>query len=173
MFSRILVPLDGSVRAEVAIEHGVALAKQFEGSLTLLRAIELVPESLTASDVIDKIREEQIRSARSYLDQVSRRAAQGSAHVDTVVLPGDPARTILNFAREKDVDVIVINSHGSGGLTGYVFGSVAEKVVRGATCPVLVLHERPSPEELREQEEREEAEFDAMLTASLTRGTQR
>lgn len=165
MFTHILVPLDGSARAEAALEYGSKLAKQAGGKLTLLRVISLVPEGLSGQDVIDQIRSRQAKTAQEYLQAAAQKAGVSA---EVIVLPGDAARTILNFAREKDVDTIVLNSHGAGGISGYVFGSVAEKVVHGAECPVLVLHERPTPEELRAQEEREEAEFDAMLAASLS-----
>lgn len=170
MFKRILVPLDGSVRAEAALTSGIELAKQFQGALTLLRAVELMPDGISGSDVIDRIRDEQLATARTYLERAAQRASQSGVKAETVAVPGDAARVILSFARDQQTDVIVINSHGSGGLTGYVFGSVAEKIVRGAGCPVLVMHERPTAEELREQEEREEAEFDAVLASSLARG---
>ncbi len=167
MFKFVLVPLDGSARAEAAIEYGVGLAKQFGGRVALLRAVALVPEGLTGKEQIDRIRAEQIRSAQAYLEQRAKQAAGEKVDIEVVTLPGDPARAILSFAEDKGVDAIIINSHGAGGLSGYVFGSVAEKVVRAAACPVLVLHQRPTAQELREQEEREEAEFDAVMGASL------
>ena len=167
MFQHVLIPLDGSARAEVSIEYGVALAKQFGGRVTLLRAVTLVPEGLSGQEQIDRVRSEQLHSAQTYLEGWAKQAVAKGSAIDVVTLPGDAARVILTFAREKGVDTIVLNSHGAGGLTGYVFGSVAGKVVRGAECPVLVLHQRPTPEELRQQEEREEAEFDAVMSAAL------
>ncbi len=170
MYEHILIPLDGSARAEAALDQGIELAKRFGGQLTLLRAVALVPEGLTGKEQIDHIRAEQMRSAQAYLDDLAKRASAAGVQVNTAALPGDAARTILNFAREKAAGAIVINSHGMGGLAGHVFGSVADKVVRGATCPVLVLHERPTAEELRDQEEREEAEFDAVMGIALSPG---
>ena len=168
MFTHILVPLDGSARAEAAVEYGVSLAQRFGAQLTLLRVVSLVPEGLTGQDVIEKIRTEQLHGAHAYLETMAQQATKAGVTASSVTLPGDPARTIISFAREKEADVIIMNSHGAGGLTGYVFGSVAEKVLRGAECPVMVLHERPTADELRAQEEREEAEFDAMMGASLS-----
>ena len=168
MFTHVLVPLDGSARAEAAVDYGAALAQRFGAQLTLLRVVSLVPEGLSGQDIIEDIRKEQLHAAHAYLETMAKQAAKVGVTATSVTLPGDAARTIINFAREKEVDTIVMNSHGAGGLTGYVFGSVAEKVLRGADCPVLVLHERPTQEELQAQEEREEAEFDAMMSASLS-----
>ncbi|MSQ61598.1 MAG: universal stress protein [Dehalococcoidia bacterium] len=143
-----------------------AVAVGGEPKLTLLRVVSLIPAGLTGQDVIEKIRREQLHAARAYLEAAAKEATKAGVTANAVTLPGDPARTIINFAREKGADTIIMNSHGAGGLTGYVFGSVAEKVLRGAECPVMVLHERPTADELWAQEEREEAEFDAMMGAS-------
>ncbi|HWO94711.1 MAG TPA: universal stress protein [Dehalococcoidia bacterium] len=169
MFQHILIPLDGSTRSEAAIEHAVAIAQQFAGRITLLRAVQLPDAENISAENLDRIRDQQLGAARDYLEGWASKINQRGVQCQPIVVAGDPARSILGYAHRSNVDLVVMNSHGAGGLSGYVFGSVADKVVRTASCPVLVLHVRPTEEELREQEEREVAEMDATLTAMLGR----
>ena len=168
MFQHILIPLDGSPRAETPLEYGIGLAKEFGGRITLLQAVTLVPDQWGWGHT-ERMRAQQMTAAQEYLETCAQTVRASGVNVQSVVLPGEASKAILNFTVEKGVDAIVMNSHGLGGLAGYVFGSVAEKVVKAAACPVLVLHERPSREELEEQQEREAASFDQLMSASWDR----
>ena len=87
-----------------------------------------------------------IAESHTYLESVQSSQARRSFSVSTAVLDGDPASAILDMAEQKMADIIVMSSHGYSGLTRWLLGSVAEKVLRGAACPVLVVR---SPQAIR------------------------
>jgi nucleotide-binding universal stress UspA family protein len=144
MFQRILVPLDGSVRAEHAIPVAARLASATGGSVVLVevanRHIEYGPyrDPDTASPIaIDRDYDDAV----TYLTSLSRGTDLAGIPVETCVLAGPVAETILDEARVQHADVIVLTSHGRTGFVRWVLGSVAQKVVRWAPMPVLLLHD--------------------------------
>ena len=145
MFKRILVPLDGSYRAERAIPVAARLARAVGGSVVLVRAVSLpiecwpalVPEPRLAQTGVDADQ----ASAEQYLAGVTRAPELDDVPTETVVLFGPPASTILAAAHSSHADLMVLCSHGYTGMTRWVLGSVAEKVARHAPIPVFVLRE--------------------------------
>jgi nucleotide-binding universal stress UspA family protein len=138
MFRRVLVPLDGSERAERALPLATRLASAPGGSLVLL---DVVPQSASASisfDIVDP-REDLRREARGYLRAVAGRPELASVTAQTRVVIGLPADEILSAARGDGVDVIVMCSHGRTGFAKWAMGSVAQKVAHHSAVPVLVL----------------------------------
>lgn len=142
MYKHILVPLDGSDLAEQAVVEARKLAGP-ETQITLFQVIRL-PLPVMSPDVglsmpvieIDDLTKE----AMTYLNKVAAEleAAGISASCD-VVEADHVADAITDYARAHDVDLIVKTTHGRGGLSRLVFGSVAEGVVRHAPCPVLLI----------------------------------
>ncbi len=146
MFERILVPLDGSEMAEGALPLAIRLARTEASTLILTRAVEVVRMMVPAGTEYELAYHEQAQThrwdqARGYLQdiQVSDRCKGISTRFTTHV--GNPASVILDTAEEEACDLIVMTTHGYRGLTRWVLGSVAEKVLRNAACPVLVLRE--------------------------------
>jgi len=146
MFQRILVPLDGSKRAERAVPVAARLARASHGSVVLLRAISMpiefwpafaIPEAKLAEAGFDADRD----SVEMYLADVTRSPALNGVPTETEVRFGLPASTILAVAHASHADLIVLCSHGYTGMTHWVLGSVAEKVARHAPIPVFVLRE--------------------------------
>lgn len=153
MLKRILVPLDGSSRAERAILVAARIARATHGSVLLLQAVGIPPEYSTylygsyiaqtpvfAQEVLDS---EKAR-AEEYLSQVMKLDALTGVEVETRALIGAAATTIQDIALEEHVDLIVMCSHGDTGFKRWVLGSVAQKLSRQSQVPVLVLHERGS-----------------------------
>ena len=149
---RVVIPLDGSEVSERALPYGAALASAFAAPVLLIRTTAYpsnigTPYLPEVMQLTQELADRELREARAYLDaRAERLRAQG---VDCSILlvdePG-PARAIL--AREEG-DVIVMSTHGRGGFDRAVFGSVADKVVRNADGPVLVVppeHERGRPQ---------------------------
>lgn len=144
-FHRVLIPLDGSALAEQMISRAVALGALDDTGYTLLQAIDPTavylpdPQGDGAGDqLIDQVR----AAARRYLDRVAGKLRAAGFHVQAETVVGPPAAAILSFARDHAVDLIAMETHGRGGLTRLLLGSVADKVLRSAAVPVL-LH-RPS-----------------------------
>jgi nucleotide-binding universal stress UspA family protein len=168
---RIVVPLDGSALAETALPFATSLAKAFGARLVLLRGLvhfgtfdvghlSLSPKSL----------EEERREAETYLAERAGAARSAGIETETVVLT-EPGLAEAISARAAD-DYIVMTTNGRGGLDRAVFGSVADKVVRSATCPVMVIR----PERAAQNRELEElsreiaAAADSVTLAAEDRG---
>jgi nucleotide-binding universal stress UspA family protein len=155
MYNKILVPLDGSLTAALALTHARALAQKFDSTIHLVRAVHTLNElaqvatpSLTAAafsqDVVSRQEEadEQVE-ARSYLDEVGKELQAEGIRVVSSVHEGAPARQILEAARSAGVDVIVLTAYGAGGAhtrgPQAVYGGVADEVLRDSRIPVLLI----------------------------------
>lgn len=145
MFDKVLVPLDGSELAETALPLAIRLAGA--GRLVLTRAIEA---ELMMSPVgfefevmyLEQNQTRHVEQARTYLEEVGRSCEEIETTIVTHV--GDPASVILDTVEETEADLIVMTTHGYCGLTRWMLGSVTERVLRNAPCPVVVLRaEKP------------------------------
>lgn len=140
---KILVPLDGSILAESAIVRAVEMALPGLAAVVLMRAAEPFPGVSPPDVQVDLIQE-----AETYLASVAARLAQqGLTKVETSVWYGPPAEAIVGAARAQKADVIVMTTHGRGGLGRLIPGSVAESVLRGTTTPILLLRAPEAPVE--------------------------
>lgn len=145
IFRHVLIPLDGSTLAEQVLEPAVALGQLWDADFTLLRIVKPVlfaghdPTVLREPAPGQPATEQQQAEARDYLEGVAERLRGRSLRVQTrVVVNLQPAAAILEQSLESPDVVIAVATHGRGGLTRALLGSVADKVVRGATMPVLV-----------------------------------
>ena len=144
-FKRILVPLDGSPLAERALPLAVALAQRFESQIILLRALDIPTSPLSAfsPEATKKLMLELCEYARqeveSYLKAQQDELGQQGFDVQILLPAAPPAESIIDAAIAEDVDLIVMSTHGRGGLARWAFGSVAEKMVRHSPCPVLLV----------------------------------
>ncbi len=145
MFHHILVPLDGSTRAEQALPVAARLAHASGGTLMLLQVVNLptmmVPYPAMDPATIQMINDADVAEARRYVERVTRLSSLKDVHVETEVIVGTAAATILLVAETQHIDLIVLCSHGYTGMKRWVLGSVAEKVVHHAPVPVLMLRE--------------------------------
>jgi nucleotide-binding universal stress UspA family protein len=140
---KILVPLDGSILAAAAIETALDLAVGDPCSLVLVRAAEA--HSLPGVDPTE-MQVQVVREAEDYLASVREALAKrGITDVDTSVWYGSPAVAIIESARLRKVDLIVMSSHGRSGLGRLMLGSVAESVLRGTTVPVCIARAPTAP----------------------------
>jgi nucleotide-binding universal stress UspA family protein len=141
MYRRLLVPLDGSSLAEEALPHALNLARRFGSELVLLRVI-ISPYAIVAPDLVlagtDPNLPELNQQAHQYLDSVATQLS-GAASARTIVCEGPVAEAILEHAAALDVDLIIMSTHGRGGVSRWVYGSVAERVLQGSACPVLLI----------------------------------
>ncbi len=141
-FKKILVPLDGSSVAEGALRRTIGLAK--EGArVILLRAAEA--HTLPMADAAEA-QVEVVREAEEYLAGVKARLEKaGVRDVETSVWYGPPAEAIVEAARFRNADLIVMSSHGRSGLGRLVLGSVAESVLRSTKTAILLIREENAP----------------------------
>jgi len=136
----LLVPVDGSDLAELAVPAALELARLFEARAILLRVLDEDREDTAA----------EIREAEEHLDAISRTFERRGIDTFTIVQKGDAVDEILDAARFHHADLIVMTTHGRSGLSRLVTGSVTEQVLRRATVPLLVVraektpHRRPS-----------------------------
>ncbi len=149
MFERILVPLDGSPRAEQALPVATRIARASGGSVILLQVVSPPIDyggGLTQTPLMtEQVIETELAMALGYLDRVARSKDHGRelAEIETMteVKFGLPAQDILATAESWSVDLIVMCSHGRTGFTRWVLGSVAQKIAHHCPVPVFVLRE--------------------------------
>jgi nucleotide-binding universal stress UspA family protein len=141
-FRHILAPTDFSEYSKQAIASALELAKKFGAKLTILHVIELppypvegyVPPSLSATFMDDLERQ-----ATTDLAQLVPEAEAANVEVARVIVVGTPYRKIIDTAEAEQVDLIVMATAGRTGFSHLVMGSIAERVVRTASCPVLTI----------------------------------
>ncbi len=145
MFRRILVPLDGSTRAESAIPVAARIARASKGSILLLQVINLPIDYgmyLTQTPVLaEKDIEAENAKATEYLTSIAQSEQLEGIGTKIEVAPGPIAPMLLSYAEPSRADLIVMCSHGYTGFKRWVLGSVADKVIRHTPVPMLVLHD--------------------------------
>ena len=145
MFQRIVVPLDGPLRAERAIPVAARLARASGGSVVLLRVVSIAtepwPTMVSQPTMRQQVMDAELTEAETYLSEVATRPKLDHVLTETVALSGSTPSTILDVAHSCQADLIVLCSHGYTGMTRWVLGSVAEKVARHVGVPVLILRE--------------------------------
>jgi nucleotide-binding universal stress UspA family protein len=145
MFKIILVPLDGSTRAEQALPVAARIARNSGGSIVLLRVvtapIDFAWSVMESPTVMQEAIDEDIAKAKEYLTTITALAVLDGISIKTEVLPGNPALTIFPVARSAHADLIVMCSHGETGFKRWMLGSVSQKVAHHSPIPVLILRE--------------------------------
>lgn len=134
---KILVPTDFSEESEYAVNYAVLLAKKLQSRILLVHVIE--PYTYSVSDAIQVIDHyTALKSiARSMLDDLQKKLLKEGVKTDVVVMKGSPYLEIVKRARQTRVDLIILGTHGRTGVQRFLVGSVAERVIRLASCPVL------------------------------------
>jgi nucleotide-binding universal stress UspA family protein len=160
MFNRILVPLDGSPLAERAIPHAEQFARIFGSTIVLLQVLD--PTSFHENpDPVDPLRW-QIRKTEAdmYMNGIaarirenlrgsmlqSERMEEKTVHVEFSIREGKTAENIVNFAHAENIDLLIISTHGSGGLSRWNISSVTQKVINLIYLPVLIVRAYNQPE---------------------------
>lgn len=147
MLKRVLVPLDGSEVAERAIKYAREITDPSEGQITLLSAIDVpeYPASAFYPTVVayeanhEVVTEQLVPQANEYLQKVAESLRKSGFRVNVETVIDEAASAILEKAKDLQVDVIVMSTHGRSGLSRWLFGSVANKVLSSSPCPVFIV----------------------------------
>jgi nucleotide-binding universal stress UspA family protein len=138
MYDDILIPTDGSDASKRAVEHAIDMARTYDARLHALYVVDTGAYStldVGAEMLLDALEEE----GEATVKRVEEMAGDAGVSVSTEIASGTPHRTILDYAEDHDVDLIVMGTHGRTGLDRYLLGSVTERVVRTADVPVLTV----------------------------------
>ena len=143
MFKRILLPTDGSPLSEAAIRKGIEFAKAIGAHVTGFYAMPEFHIFTYKTEMLEDTREEFLRDAKGlakrYLGFIERAAAEASVTCDTeLAASDDPYQAIIDAARTKGCDLIMMASHGRRGVRGLLLGSETHKVLTHTSLPVLV-----------------------------------
>jgi len=147
-FKKILVPVDFTEYSDQAISYAEMLAKTFHAEILLFHVIEQFTYSVSDTIQVMDHYTTLKKIAQQMLDNKKKQLGKKGLGVKTLVLKGNPAMEIVKQSRKKGANLIVMGSHGRTGVQHMVLGSVAERVVRMASCPVLtVKSERNKPKQ--------------------------
>jgi len=141
---RILVPVDFSECALYALDYALAYAEQFHAKLILLHVVEpavYTENHMAGTLALDQNNQVMLDAARERLADISRKRIGQRAANESLVRIGHPYSEIPDTAKAMGVDLIVLSTHGYTGLKHVLLGSVAERVVRHASCPVLTVRQ--------------------------------
>jgi nucleotide-binding universal stress UspA family protein len=152
-FKRILVPLDGSELSETALPMALSLAEKYHGQIILLRAVE----QTTSLSYVTHANALQLRArlianlsieVHLYLRDKQQELGKQGYNVGILVADGSPAESIIEAATSRDIDLVVMSTHGRGGVARWTAGSVADKVLRHCPCPVLLVRQGMTVDQL-------------------------
>lgn len=156
MVMQILVPLDGSTLAERALPWATAVARATGATVHLARVDETavligrMPSAIAPVVLYDTVIATQSAEGTAYLATLRTRLQASDLHVQTALLDGDPAAALLDYERTAAIDRVVMCSHGRGGLTRFMLGSVADRLLHEGTVPLLLVHAVSPPRGLRQ-----------------------
>jgi universal stress protein A len=143
----ILCPIDFSKISANAMEYAVFLASHHQAKLLLMHVVEYLQDFeyyqilvFTPQELAEKMEKQAHEELNKLTEQIKK-----TVKVETVVRQGKAFVEIIKTAKEKDMDLIVMGSHGRTGISHMLMGSVAEKVVRKANCPVLIVRDKNTP----------------------------
>lgn len=140
-FQRILLATDFSETSRYAVEYAILLAKTFGAALHVLHVMEseilAMPDGVTylPPDYFEELEKQSADRLEKVIDSEERKRLT----VSLILRKGSPFLEIIRYARDQQMDLIVLGTHGRGALAHVLLGSVAEKVVRKSTCPVLTI----------------------------------
>lgn len=139
MFEHILLPLDGSSLAEMVLPHAISLSKAFDAKLTLIRVVYQVDHKTQLSSVNPIDWQMRKSEAEAYIESVQDRLTQKNVRAEGRVIEGRPAQQIIQFAKNNNVDLIILSSHGNSGISGWNINSTVQKVLLRAYMPVMII----------------------------------
>ena len=139
MLEHILLPLDGSSLAERVLPHALALSEAFQSKLTLLRVVYQEKEADQHGLVNPMDWQMRKSEAEAYLKSVQNQLREVDVESEIKIMEGKPAQQIIGFAQDENVDMIILSSHGSSGISAWNINSTVQKVLLRAFMPVMII----------------------------------
>lgn len=139
MYDRILIPTDGSDGMNLVIEHAVDLARVHDAQIDGIYVIDTASYASFSMDATWQGIDELLRDEGEAALEAIESAASGHVPYQTTILKGSPSRRIVQYSETEGCDLIVMGTHGRGGIDRLLLGSVAERVVRCSEVPVLTV----------------------------------
>ncbi|MDN5868815.1 MAG: universal stress protein [Candidatus Nitrosocosmicus sp.] len=140
MFSKILVPVDGSENSKRAFNYALYLSKNLKGEVTILNVADAPPTVyLQSQKVLDELLEKYSKAREKVFDDYQELAERESIRIKTKIIFGNPGQEIVKFSLKDESDMIVIGNRGMGHLKEMIIGSVSSTVIHDAKCPVLLV----------------------------------
>jgi len=137
MFSNILIAVDGSESASKAFHRSVYLAEKCNSKLDLVHVVqcEVGGDSANTFDMIEELKDKAMKMLEEYMAE----AAKNNVPIQIAIMQGDPAKVIIELAKAKSYDLIIMGTRGRSSFKELLIGSVSQKVMHHASCPVMVV----------------------------------
>ncbi len=134
---RILVAVDGSAFSDTAVDQAISLGGICNSEIFVISVVDLYPEQM---EVAPALVEKMSKEVRQHLDRAQKKVDESDIPCETIVhMGGAPHQFIIQEAKDKEIDLIVMGTHGRSGIKRVLLGSVAQNVIGHAPCPVLVV----------------------------------
>jgi nucleotide-binding universal stress UspA family protein len=140
MFSKLLVPIDGSDNSFRALDHAIFLSKKITAQITALRVMESLPLVYVQSQrTMDTILSKYLEESESILKKSRDIGEKKGVRIESTLRKGDAASNILNYSKKEDYDTIIMGRRGTGKLRQLVLGSTSTKVLSHSDCTVVIV----------------------------------
>lgn len=137
MYKKILIPTDGSDYSKRAFEESVKIAKMTGAEVVVLNVVEN-PSEYWTYNLFYELDEETVQKLGKFTLEATMGKRQDSISISTIIRSGNPTAVILDEIQKRNIDLVVIGSHGKGFIKGALLGSVSNRIIQLASCPVLV-----------------------------------
>jgi nucleotide-binding universal stress UspA family protein len=140
LFSKVLVPVDGSDNSHRALDAALLLSEKLDAKVTAIHVMEDIPLLHIQSDkLLRELLEAYKKESQVILSKCSDIATRKGLSINTKLLQGNASSTILDFCEKEKYDIIVMGSRGMGKFKELVLGSVSSKVIHHSSCPVMII----------------------------------
>ncbi|MDW0272861.1 MAG: universal stress protein [Nitrososphaeraceae archaeon] len=140
MFTKILVPVDGSDNSYKALEAALVLSEKLGSNISVLNVMEQVPITHIESEkLLSELLEAYKKENQEMLSKCSDIASQKGITIKTVLLQGNPAPVILDYSKKENFDLVIMGSRGMGKFKELILGSVSSKIVHHSPCAIMII----------------------------------
>ena len=140
MFTKILVPVDGSDNSYRALDAALILSEKLGSNITVLHVMEQVPIThIESQKLLSELLENYKKENQDILSKCTEIARKKGITINTILLQGNPASIILDFSKKEKYDIVIMGSRGVGKFKELILGSVSSKIVHHSSCAVLLI----------------------------------